>query len=270
MVVYHNNDFDFESWEAEVQSKLDFQLPQIKSFVASANIFDDNVIQNPNDDWQMFFKTHNKGNFFKPRRYLEIEFAEYLNYQIEVVLEVGCGFGCSFYPLLNKFPFKVIATDYSSEALDILKLNSKYDENRILFDCWDITNQPPEKIKSIKIDVVLCIFVLSAILPQDHICCLKNLADLSFRNDGIILFRDYAVYDMTMYRHKIRLMDKLFCRSDGTYAYYFDLNYIRQLCQDVDLEVLELEYATVINKNRKTNKVMKRVFIHGVFKKIVK
>ena len=83
---------------------------------------------------------------------------------------------------------------------------------------------------------------------------------------GVILFRDYGVCDMTMYRHHTRHSERLFVRSDGTLAYYFDLDYLRSIAAAAELRVEELEYATVRLQNRKTGQVMRRVFVHAVLR----
>lgn len=160
---------------------------------------------------------------------------------------------------------------------------------------------------------LLCVFVLSAVLPEYHITALTNMRTC-LKPGGSILFRDYAVYDMTMFRHPIRLSERLFQRhhihdgdnvtrdtgtdghEEGTLVYYFDIDYMRSIVEASGLHVSELEYATVINRNRRacgnnTNNTastctsenaiksssssssatpvaaaeMRRVFIHGVF-----
>ena len=83
-----------------------------------------------------------------------------------------------------------------------------------------------------------------------------------------MLFRDYANHDMTMYRHKIRHGERLFRRADKTYAYYFVEEDIKELATARGFAVAEIYYATVQNKNRKTNASMNRVFLHAVLRKI--
>jgi len=70
-----------------------------------------------------------------------------------------------------------------------------------------------------------------------------------------------------MFRHGAPLQAQGQCyrRKDGTLSFYFDVNYLRELVVSIGLEVIELEYATVLLKNRRTGQSMHRVFIHGVF-----
>jgi len=62
---------------------------------------------------------------------------------------------------------------------------------------------------------------------------------------------------------------------EGTLSYYFDLEHTREIAEAAGFIVRELEYATVINRNRKagsnvdedggpSSASMKRVFVHAV------
>ncbi len=42
---------------------------------------------------------------------------------------------------------------------------------------------------------------------------------------------------------------------------------VRQLCEGAGLQVLELEYACVLNRNRKKGTEMRRVFVHALAQK---
>jgi hypothetical protein len=57
-----------------------------------------------------------------------------------------------------------------------------------------------------------------------------------------------------------------------TLAYYFSLEYFREIATEAGLAVDELSYATVSVKNRKptskdTQKKMDRVFVHAVLRR---
>ena len=110
----------------------------------------------------------------------------------------------------------------------------------------------------------MSIFTLSAIPPEKHPLCLSNIAS-ALAPGGVILFRDYARHDMTMYRHKTRLDEGLYQRADGTLAYYFDKEYMAALVGGVaGLRLVECEYCCVENRNRKTGQALRRVFLHAV------
>ena len=61
--------------------------------------------------------------------------------------------------------------------------------------------------------------------------------------------------------------DPVFVRGEGTIARFFSVASARSLFESVGFDTLELRYCTVYNRNRKTGQEMKRVFVHGVFRK---
>jgi hypothetical protein len=170
------------------------------------------------------------------------------------------------FPLLEKLTDvrTYIATDYAPTALDILQKDRRYDSFRTACYVWDFTKAPNFNLSE-KANAVLCIFALSAIDDKYHAEAICNLKS-QLVNGGVILFRDYGLYDMTMFRHSERCGEYLFRRPDGTLAYYFSLQYLRELAESAGLQVMELDYATVEVRNRKTTAVMKRVFVHAVLR----
>lgn len=66
-------------------------------------------------------------------------------------------------------------------------------------------------------DIVSLIFVLSAILPARIPSVLRKLIKV-LRPGGLLLFRDYGVYDTAMIRFNpgSKLDDRLYVRQDGT------------------------------------------------------
>ena len=106
LVQYFDSDFDAAEWIEECQGK---PLPPITS--------EENMDEA--SQWDAFFHTHIGGQFFKARKYIYPAYQKWLD-KSKVCLEVGCGHGCSIFPLLGhpQIPdMRVIATDYSSEAL---------------------------------------------------------------------------------------------------------------------------------------------------------
>jgi SAM-dependent methyltransferase len=185
-------------------------------------------------------------------------------------MEIGCGYGCSIFPLLQGLSRDVmfIATDFSEQALLIFQQNPLFDNTRISVSTYDSTIDPQQydNLASLQVDIVLCVFVISAIEPHLHQQCFVNIHSL-MKDGGYLLFRDYAEYDMTMFRHPQRLGEKLFRRNDGTLVYYFNESDIQLLAAATGFEVIELFYATVAVSNRKSKVTMKRVFLHAVLKK---
>jgi SAM-dependent methyltransferase len=262
MTRYFCNDFDFKEWADAVAGSC--SLPEIQTHETSSN-----QIEAPGR-WDDFFQHHNSGSFFKPRKYLSKEFSSFLgDSATRLVLECGCGHGCSMFPLLKEFEFDYIATDFSGTALDVLTEHESFPlyRHRVVLQAWDITRPFETSLQaSMNIDAVLCIFVLSALAPSDHLSALNNMGSLLKTKKGVILFRDYGIHDMTMYRHRVRNEETFFTRNDGTLAFYFSKEYVLSLLLAANMEAVELEYATVQNVNRKTREVMNRVFLHGVFR----
>jgi methyltransferase-like protein 6 len=277
---YYSNDFDFELWRIECYRDLEVKLPLV-----CPQLYSNRELS---VRWEDFFRNHQERPFYQSRNYLIQEFRAWLE-SARVLFEVGCGHGSSAFPLLSKLQ-KIelyVATDYSSEALGLLHRAIRDDETRIITVLWDISESfdysqleafgesfssahgeeaHTVTSKSPVADVVLCIFTLSALPPDSHVNAIRNMSSV-LRPGGVILFRDYGLYDMTMFRHTCRVEERLFLRLDGTLAYYFDKEYLQSIATEAGLLVAEVEMATVLNKNRKKGKSMRRVFIHAVLQK---
>ncbi|KAG6524377.1 hypothetical protein ZIOFF_014286 [Zingiber officinale] len=120
------------------------------------------------------------------------------------------------------------------------------------------------------VDFVTMIFTLSAIpfkrMPSVIEKCLSVL-----RPGGLLLFRDYGLYDMTMLRFlsEQRVGFCEYMRSDGTFSYFFSLDTARNLFLAAGFTEVELTYCCITSVNRQTGKSMQRVWVHGKFQKPV-
>lgn len=56
-------------------------------------------------------------------------------------------------------------------------------------------------------------------------------------------------------------------RADGTLAYFFSTNDLRERATAAGFEVEECKYACVVVRNRQRGSDMKRVFINAVLRK---
>ncbi|KAJ1694831.1 hypothetical protein LUZ63_011529 [Rhynchospora breviuscula] len=118
------------------------------------------------------------------------------------------------------------------------------------------------------VDFVTLIFTLSAV-PFCKMPSIIQKCSSVLKPGGLILFRDYGVYDMTMLRfapvQKVGFRE--YFRSDGTLSYFFSLDITRDLFCAAGLIELELEYCCVRSVNRRNGKEMRRVWVHGKFQK---
>ena len=103
------------------------------------------------------------------------------------------------------------------------------------------------------IDIALCIFVLSAIDPSLHITVLRRIHK-KLKVGGVIMFRDYGMYDLTMIRAAGKpgrlLGERCYARGDGTM-------YVALLCtpshffiktfQEISTLCFSLEYSFVFD-----------------------
>ncbi|KAK3143136.1 hypothetical protein QOZ80_4BG0358850 [Eleusine coracana subsp. coracana] len=117
-------------------------------------------------------------------------------------------------------------------------------------------------------DFITMIFTLSAIPFDIMLSTLKYCVSV-LKPGGLLLFRDYGLYDMTMLRFSPcqRVGFREYVRSDGTFSYFFSLDIVRELFCSAGLVELELEYCCVSSVNRKNGKKMQRVWVHGKFQR---
>lgn len=185
--------------------------------------------------WNRFYNIH-ENKFFKDRQWLFTEFPELVVAPDETrsspltLLEVGCGVGNSIFPIIrtnnldqNDHLF-IYCCDYSSTAIDILKLNDEYKTKYAHAFVYDITKPEPLPFEENSLDLILMIFVLSAIQPEQHDRVISNLVKYLKPGKGKLLFRDYGLYDMAQLRFKgDKCIEKnLYARSDGTLTFFFE------------------------------------------------
>lgn len=178
------------------------------------------IEKNSKKHWDIFYK--NNGNrFFKDRHWTAREFSELLGNDDHQkhILEIGCGVGNLIYPLLSDgLNAMFYACDFSPRAIECLKSNPSYNPSVInAFTCDIITDDLINSIPSNSLDLVTVVFVLSAIHPDNHQIVVSNIHKL-LKCGGLLLFRDYGVYDMTQLRFKSghKIADNFYMRQDCT------------------------------------------------------
>ena len=199
---------------------------------------------NPEKWWNAFYK-NNKTNFFKNRKWLAQEFP-ILNEIVKedsppaLVLEVGAGAGNSAFPILEKCKnrgLKIHACDFSKKAVELIRSHEQYDPNIIQADVWDVAASPdsensglPPGIQEGTVDVVLMVFVFSALHPRQWDQAVRNIWRL-LKPGGQVLFRDYGRGDLAQVRFKKgRWMEENFyVRGDGTRVYFFEQEELKRI-----------------------------------------
>lgn len=91
---------------------------------------------------------------------------------------------------------------------------------------WDLsssTQNIPEGINAGSVDIVVMIFVLSALNPSEWKQAVANVYKM-LKPGGMVLLRDYGRHDLTQLRFKEgRLLDdNFYIRGDGTRVYFFE------------------------------------------------
>ncbi|CAG9540300.1 unnamed protein product [Cercopithifilaria johnstoni] len=259
--VFKYNAWDNVEWKFEQEEEARNQIAnQKKSPVASQEA--EYLLQNPAEQWDTFYRTH-RSKFFMDRNWLLTEFPE-LNVECRksddplYVLDVGCGAGNATIPLLQASEQSgkmfVYACDYSLQAMDILKQDTVQWSDRCKPFVWDITGQITEIVPVGSLDIVLCIYVLSAIPPEKQQQTVDNLASL-LKPGGVLLLKDYAQFDMTQLRFKKnRLIDENFYRrGDGTLVYFFSQDELDRLFTEAGLEkeINVLDRRLIVNRAKR-------------------
>lgn len=235
----------------------------------------------PEKYWDLFYK-NNRENFFKDRKWLQIEFpalykvsSKEYNDKPVTILEVGCGAGNTMFPVLRQNEnknLKIIGADFSKVAVDLVRGSEEFNQSNAEAYVWDLADKDgelPGDIQPHSVDIVVMIFVFSALAPDQWNQAIKNL-DKLLKPGGLILFRDYGRYDLAQVRFKKNrlLDDNFYIRGDGTRVYFFT---------EEELEDIFVKRAGFINEriatdrrllvNRKKQLKMYRIWLQAVFKK---
>lgn len=228
---------------------------------------------NAQKNWDLFYK-RNETRFFKDRRWTLREFSALLECcnsdERKTMLEVGCGVGNLIFPLIEEgLNFYFYACDFSPRAVEIVKSNKLYNESCVKAFQADITmsNVFKETVPE-AIDIATLVFVLSAIHPDKFSTVLKNIYSV-LKPGGILLFRDYGLYDMAQIRFKPghKIDENFYMRQDGTRSYYFSTEIVQNLCTEVGFIATENVYVHRRTVNKKENVDVGRIFLQAKLSK---
>lgn len=186
----------------------------------------------------MFYK-NNSANFFKDRKWLQQEFPVLAEVTAEgagpkVVLEIGAGAGNTAFPILlnNKnAALRLHACDFSKTAVEVMRQHESFDADIMQADVWDVSgSELPPGVEEGSVDLVLMIFVFSALSPAEWSRAVENVYRV-LKPGGQVCFRDYGRGDLAQIRFKKgRYLDENFyVRGDGTRVYFFEVDELRHI-----------------------------------------
>ena len=257
---------DFE-WNEDLEKEALEIINENNENVESLEEF----LDTQNKNWEKFYK-FNKTNFFKDRHYILEEFLELKNDKKDKItlLDMGCGVGNSFYPLLTRLPnLYVNAFDFSKRAVNMAKTHPMYEKEKYRINLYDL-DLVKDDIPNKNNDYGILMFVLSAIKPEEHEKVIDKISKV-INKGGILYFRDYARYDMAQLRFakrkKNRVGDNLYMRKDKTLSYFFDKNEIENLFIKYGFSIVNSNVICRLIENRKENKKMHRLWLQIKFKK---
>ncbi|XP_053662906.1 tRNA N(3)-methylcytidine methyltransferase Mettl2 [Anopheles marshallii] len=297
--VFQHNAWDNVEWDEEQEHAA---LEGVKKN-SSVKMSEEEVIRletEADQNWDRFYGIH-QNRFFKDRHWLFTEFPELApfkhttnvpervlpdgetvkrmeghktNPQRRTIFEIGCGVGNTVFPILkysDEESLMVYASDFSRQAIDIMRQSPEYDTKRCqafvldaTADKWDVP------FEENSIDIVVLIFVLSAIDPErmQHVV---NQASRYLKPGGLVMLRDYGRYDLAQLRFKPGkcVKENFYVRGDGTLVYFFTQDDLRRLFTNAGL----VEEQNIVDRRLQVNRgkliKMYRVWVQVKFRKPV-
>jgi tRNAThr (cytosine32-N3)-methyltransferase len=270
--------FAFNAWDhVEVDPQYDDFITQQTDFQRQNQVsdFDKQRFNSQPEKWWDKFYSNNATNFFKDRKWLVQEFpvlgeVTTDGYGPVTVLEVGAGAGNTAFPLLamnRNSELRLHACDYSRNAIEVIRRQEAFvtqaDPAILHADVWDAASTSlPANLEAGSVDLVLMIFIFSALSPAQWSHAVKNVLDL-LKPGGEVLFRDYGRGDLAQVRFKKGryLEENFYVRGDGTRVYFFEQEELRQIWAGSPESMLEKD-GHVARENGKATQ--KDVQVHGV------
>jgi tRNAThr (cytosine32-N3)-methyltransferase len=160
----------------------------------------------------------------------------------------------------------------------VIRDNEAYDTKNIQADVWDAaSDELPPGLEDGSVDVVLMIFIFSALSPSQWDQCVKNIYRL-LKPGGEVLFRDYGRGDLAQVRFKKGryLEENFYIRGDGTRVYFFEKEELVRIWNGKEgtagdttygFDVIDLGVDRRLLVNRAKQLKMYRCWMQGRFRK---
>ncbi|KAI1377387.1 methyltransferase [Hypoxylon crocopeplum] len=291
--------FEFNAWdhvETDDTYKEYAEQQYMKQRESPVSDFDKHRFNSDPAKWWNLFYKNNTANFFKNRKWLQQEFPILGKITSEdagpmTILEVGAGAGNTAFPILanNKNPkLKVHACDFSKKAVEVMRSHEAYNPDFMQADVWDAAGDDlPPGLEESSVDVVLMIFIFSALSPKQWEQAVRNIYRV-LKPGGEVCFRDYGRGDLAQVRFKKGryLEENFYIRGDGTRVYFFDKDELAGIWTEAravpkdeaelevttetsqalfDVEDLGVDRRMLVNRARKLK--MYRCWLQGRFRK---
>ncbi len=175
----------------------------------------------------------------------------------KVVLELGVGNGKTLLSILKQKPKRVIAVDFSQDAINSCKDLFEKHTNVFLIKA-DALNLP---LGEQEFDVVVCYYLLNNLLFAERDRAVNEIFSV-LKPKGMVLFEDFAVGDMRETGQQPFSKEKhTTVKTNGFLCHYFDQEEVKGLFKGFTPLELELKVTTPIhNKPQLTRKVICAVF----------
>ncbi|KXJ83694.1 hypothetical protein RP20_CCG003123 [Aedes albopictus] len=298
--VFQHNAWDNVEWDEE-QEQAALEGVRKNSTVKMGLQDAEKLGMEADANWDKFYGIH-QNRFFKDRHWLFTEFPELAPLNTKdapervfpegvestgsnpeaalavdpdaqrTIFEVGCGVGNTVFPILKysvEENLKIYASDFSKQAIQILKESKEFDEKRCEAFVLDATAETWDvPFEENSIDIIVLIFVLSAIDPErmQHVA---NQIGRYLKPGGLLMLRDYGRYDLAQLRFKPGkcLKENFYVRGDGTLVYFFTQEDLRTLFQNAGL----VEEQNIVDRRLQVNRgrmlKMYRVWVQVKFRK---
>lgn len=272
--VWNHNAWDNVEWGEEQVNEAKEKIS--KQYAEPVKDFDKKLYNgNPAKYWDIFYK-NNRENFFKDRKWLQIEFPQLYeatkeSYDPVTIFEIGCGAGNTLFPILNQNEnkdLKIIGADFSPRAVELVKESENFNPKYAHAAVWDLANPEgalPEGVEPHSVDIAVMVFVFSALAPDQWEQAIDNLWKV-LKPGGKILFRDYGRYDLAQVRFKKNrlLDDNFYIRGDGTRVYFFTEEELRAIFTKKFIEnKIGTDRRLLVNRKRQLK--MYRIWLQAVF-----